>query len=115
MRVLCTNGVKSLMLDLVSAFERTNGTPVAITWGSAGNLVKDLDAGAGGDLIVVTDEAIEDLITRGKVVGSRVDLARSGIGVAVRKGENMPDIGSPEALKRVLLAAKSVAHSRSGM
>ena len=115
MKVLCTNGVKSLMLDLASAFERTNGAPVAITWGSAGNLVKDLDAGAGGDLIVVTDEAIEDLITRGKVVGSRVDLARSGIGVAVRKGENMPDIGSPEALKRVLLAAKSVAHSRSGM
>ncbi len=115
MKVLCTNGVKSLMLDLVSAFERANGTSVAITWGSAGNLVKDLDAGAGGDLIVVTDEAIEGLITRGKVVGSRVDLARSGIGVAVRKGENMPDIGSPEALKRVLLAAKSVAHSRSGM
>ena len=115
MKVLCTNGVKSLMLELASAFERTNGAPVAITWGSAGNLVKDLDAGAGGDLIVVTDEAIEDLITRGKVVGSRVDLARSGIGVAVRKGENMPDIGSPEALKRVLLAAKSVAHSRSGM
>ena len=100
---------------LVSAFERANGTAVAITWGSAANLLQDLDAGAGGDLIVVTDEAIEDLITRGKVVGSRVDLARSGIGVAVRKGENMPDIGSPEALKRVLLAAKSVAHSRSGM
>ncbi len=115
MKVLCTNGVKSLMLDVVSAFERANGTAVAINWGSAANLLQDLDAGAGGDLIVVTDEAVEDLIARGKVVGSRVDLARSGIGVAVRKGENMPDIGSPEALKRVLLAAKSVAHSRSGM
>jgi molybdate transport system substrate-binding protein len=115
MKVLCTNGVKSLMLDLVSAFERANGMPVAITWGAAGSLVKDLDAGAGGDLIVVTDEAIEDLIMRGKVVGSRVDLARSGIGVAVRKGANMPDIGTPEALTRALLAAKSVAHSRSGM
>ena len=49
------------------------------------------------------------------VGGSRVDLARSGIGVAVRKGAKRPDIGSPEALKRALLAAKSVAHSKTGM
>ncbi len=49
------------------------------------------------------------------VAGSRVDLARSGIGVAVRKGAKRPDIGSPEALKRALIAAKSVAHSKTGM
>ncbi len=47
--------------------------------------------------------------------GSRVDLARSGIGIAVRKGAAKPDIASPEALKRALIAAKSVAHSKSGM
>ena len=49
------------------------------------------------------------------VAGSRVDLASSGIGVAVRKGANKPDIGSPDALKSALLAAKSVAHSKTGM
>src|SRR5215470_3331087 len=115
MEILCTNGVKSVMLDLIPAFERTSGTKIVITWGSTNGLVKDLEGGAGGDLAVLTAEAIDDLIGHGKVVaGGRVDLARSGIGVAVRKGAKKPDIGSPDALKRALLAAKSVAHSKSG-
>lgn len=116
MEVLCTNGVKSVMLDLIPAFERTSGSKIVITWGSTNGLLKDLEGGAGGDLAILTAEAIDDLVGHGKVVaGSRVDLARSGIGVAVRKGAKRPDIGSPEALKHALLAAKSVAHSKTGM
>ena len=116
MKVLCTNGLKTVMLDLAPAFERTSGTKLAITWGSAAGLVKELEAGAAADLVILTAEAIDDLIKRGKVVArSRVDLARSGIGIAVRKGASKPDIGSPDALKQTLLAAKSVAHSKTGM
>src|SRR2546428_13603362 len=116
MEVLCTNGVKSVMLDLIPAFERTSGTKIVITWGSTNGLLKDLEGGAGGDLAILTAEAIDDLTGHGKVVaGSRVDLARSGIGVAVRKGAKRPDIGSPEPLKGALLAAKSVARSQTGM
>jgi molybdate transport system substrate-binding protein len=116
MKVLCTNGVKSVMLDLVPAFERTSGTKLVITWGSANGLLKELETGADGDLAILTAEAIDGLIAQGKVVaGSRVDLASSGIGVAVRKGAKKPDIGSPDALKSALLAAKSVAHSKTGM
>ena len=116
MRVLCTNGLKTVMLDLAPDFERTIGTKVVITWGSANGLLKELETGAGGDLAILTAEAIDGLIKEGKVVaGSRVDLARSGIGLAVRKGAPKPDIGSPDALKRALIAAKSVAHSRTGM
>jgi molybdate transport system substrate-binding protein len=116
MKVLCTNGLKTVMLDLVPAFERTSGTKPQVTWGSTNGLVKELDAGVAADLAILTAEAIEDLIKRGKVVaGSRVDLASSGIGVAVRKGASKPDIGSPAALKKALLAAKTVAHSKTGM
>jgi molybdate transport system substrate-binding protein len=116
MKVLCTNGLKTVMLDLAPAFERTSGTKLAITWGSAAGLVKELEAGVAADLVILTAEAIDDLIKRGKVIaGSRVDLARSGIGIAVRKGASKPDIGSPDALKQTLLAAKSVAHSKTGM
>jgi molybdate transport system substrate-binding protein len=116
MRVLCTNGLKTVMLDLAPDFERTIGTKVVITWGSANGLLKELETGAGGDLAILTAEAIDGLIKEGKVVaGSRVDLARSGIGLAVRKGAPKPDIGSSDALKRALIAAKSVAHSRTGM
>jgi molybdate transport system substrate-binding protein len=116
MKVLCTNGLKTVMLELVPKFERTSGTKLTITWGSAAGLVKELESGAAADLAILTAESIDDLIKRGKVVaGSRVDLARSGIGIAVRKGASKPDIGSPDALKQTLLAAKSVAHSKTGM
>jgi len=116
MEILCTNGVKSVMLDLIPAFERAGNTKVATTWGSTNALLKDLESGAGGDVAILTAEAIDALIKQGKAVaGSRVDLARSGIGVAVRKGAKRPDIASPEALKRALLAAKSVAHSKTGL
>jgi molybdate transport system substrate-binding protein len=108
--------LKTVMLDLAPDFERTIGAKVVITWGSANGLLKELETGAGGDLAILTAEAIDGLIKEGKVVaGSRVDLARSGIGLAVRKGAPKPDIGSPDALKRALTAAKSVAHSRTGM
>jgi molybdate transport system substrate-binding protein len=116
MEVLCTNGVKSVMLDLIPAFERERGVKIAVSWGSTQALLKDLQSGARGDLAVLTDEAIDALMEHGKVnAGSRVDLARSGIGVAVRKGAKRPDIASPEALKRALLAAKAVAHSKTGL
>jgi molybdate transport system substrate-binding protein len=116
MEMLCTNGVKSVMLDLIPAFERVSSKKVATIWGSTNALLKDLESGAGGDVAILTAEAIDALIERGKAVaGSRVDLARSGIGVAVRKGAKRPDIASSEALKRALLAAKSVAHSKTGL
>ena len=116
MKVLCTNGLKTVMLDLAPAFERTTGTKLTITWGSTNGLLKELDAGANGDLAILTAEVIDDLINRGKVAaGSRVDLARSGIGIAVRKGAKKPAIGTPEELKQALLAAKSVAHSKTGL
>ena len=114
MKVICTNGVKSVMLDLIPAFERTSGTKIVITWGSTNGLLKDLEGGAGGDLAILTAEAIDDLTGHGKVVaGSRVDLARSGIGAAVRGGSPKPDISTVDALRRTLLAAKSIAYPSS--
>ena len=116
MDILCTNGVKSVMLELLSEFERARSTKIAVTWGSTNALLKDIKAGLGGDVAVLTAEAVDELIDQGKAVaGSRVDLARSRIGVAVRKGAKQPDIASPEALKRALIAASSVAHSKTGL
>src|SRR5712691_13382068 len=115
MKILCTNGLKSVMLDLVPAFERKSAMRLTMTWGSTRGLASDIEGGAGGDLAILTAEAIDDLIDRGKAVaGSGVDLARSGIVIAVRQGASKPDIGSPEALRSALLAAKSVAHSSTG-
>src|SRR5262249_60163785 len=60
MEVLCTNGVKSVMLDLIPEFERTSGTKIVITWGSTNGLLKDLEGGAGADLALLHAEAIDD-------------------------------------------------------
>jgi molybdate transport system substrate-binding protein len=116
MNVLCTNALKTVMLDLLPRFEQVAAIHPDVTWGSAAGLMTQLEDGATADLVILTAEAIDDLIARGKVVaGSRRDLARSGIGVAVRRGAPKPDIATPDALERALLAARSVAHSKTGM
>src|SRR5262245_37960089 len=116
MDILCTNGVKSVILELVPELERARSTKIAVTWASTNALLNEIKGGAGGDVAVLTAEAVDELIAQGKAVaGSRVDLARSRIGVAVRKSAKRPDIASPEALKRALIAASSVAHSKTGL
>jgi molybdate transport system substrate-binding protein len=73
-----------------------------------------LERGEAADVVIVAAAALEQLIEDGRVVaGSRVDLARSGIGMVVRAGVAKPDISSVEALRRALLAAKSIAFSAS--
>ena len=112
MDILCTNGVKSVMLELLPEFERARSTKIAVTWGSTNALLKDIKAGLGGDVAVLTAEAVDELIDQGKAVaGSRVDFAKSGTGVAVRKGAARPDISSAGALRKTLLAAKSIGYS----
>ncbi len=112
--VQCTNGIKEAMLELVPEFERAQGVKVAVTYGSTKAIVDEFNAGARADLLILSAEAIDGLAKQGKVAGGRVDLARSGVGVAVRKGAPKPDISSPEAFKRALLAANKVAYSKIG-
>jgi molybdate transport system substrate-binding protein len=79
-------------------------------------LLDKIVAGETGDLAVLSAEAIDGLIATGVLQkGSRVDLAKSSIGVAVRKGEVNPDIGTVDALKATLIAAKSVMYSKTGI
>jgi molybdate transport system substrate-binding protein len=116
MKGLCSNGVKAVVLDLLPEFERTSRTTPAIIWASTNTLMDEIRNGATGDLAILTDEAIDDLIRQGKMVaGSRVDLARSAIGIAVRERAPKPDIGSAQALKNALLAARTISYSKTGI
>jgi molybdate transport system substrate-binding protein len=115
MKIFCTNGLKSVLIELAPVLEREHAIRFTTTWGATVGLAQEIAGGAQADLAILTGEVVDDLIARGKAVaGSRVDLARSGIGVAVRKGAPRPDIGTADALRRALLAARSVAHSKSG-
>jgi molybdate transport system substrate-binding protein len=113
---LFSNGVKAVVLDLLPEFERANGVTPAITWASTNVLMEEIRKGATGDLAILTDEAIDGLIRQGKMVaGSRVDLVRSAIGVAVRQGGPKPDIASAAALKQALLSARTISYSKTGI
>jgi len=118
-RAVSSGGFKAALLALVPAFERESGHKVAIEWGSSlGNaptsIPSRLQRGDPLDLVILSGDALDGLIAQGRIVaGSRVDLARSGIGVAVQAGASRPDIGSVDAFKRALRQARSIAHSSS--
>src|SRR5947208_16960930 len=106
MGILCTNVGTCVMLERLPEFERARSTKIAVTWGSTNALLKDIKAGLGGDVAVLTAEAVDELIDQGKAVaGSRVDLACSRIGVAVCKVDKQPEIAYPDAFERELNVA----------
>ena len=114
--VLCSNGIKEVLVELIPNFERSTGHKVSINYDTTTTIVERINRGARADLVILTSEAIDDLVKQGAVVsGSRVDLARSRIALAMRAGAPKPDISSPEALKRSLLAARSVAITSNGV
>jgi molybdate transport system substrate-binding protein len=110
--VLASNALKEAYLELVPGFEKATEHKVATTWAGTNDIKKRMAAGETYDLVIMAGPALDELIKQGKIVpGSRVDLAKSGVGVAVRAGAPKPDISSGDALKRALLAAKSIAYS----
>jgi len=111
-KVLSTQAVEGAYRELVPQFEKATGHKVTTIFTGTLDAQKRIAAGDTYDLIIMAGPAIDDLIRSGKVApGSRVDLARSGVGVAVRAGAPKPDIHSTEALKKTLLAARSIGYS----
>lgn len=112
--VLSSTGLTTTFEALASTFEAKSGDHLLITYGTTGQLKKRIDEGESFDLCVLTAPMIDDLIKSGKAAAPRTDLARSGVGVAIRKGAAKPDISTPEAFKQTLLAAKSLAYTSTG-
>ncbi len=108
---MITTAMKAAMDVLLPQFERATGNKVNVTYGPSGGLTRRFNAGEPADLIAVDSAALDELIKQAKVVPGRTDIARTGIGIAVRKGAPKPDVSSADALKRALLAAKTVGHT----
>jgi molybdate transport system substrate-binding protein len=110
-KVLSAGAMKAMVSELGAEFTRETGHTLALTSGTVGQLRDKVLAGEAADVVVMSDTAIDQLIGQGHLVrGSRVDIARTGIGVAVRDGAPKPDIGTPEAFKQALLSAKSITY-----
>jgi molybdate transport system substrate-binding protein len=114
-KVLASTAIKSSLEVLAPRFEASSGHKLAITYGASARLVPQIEKGAPFDLAVLSATATDALIEKGALVAAtRIDIARSGAGVAVRAGAPHPDIGTVDAFRRTLLAAKSLGYSETG-
>jgi molybdate transport system substrate-binding protein len=117
--VMTSGAFTEAFLQLVPLFEKQTGHKVVTAFGaSLGNapdsIPMRLQRGEPADVVILAAGALDDLIAQGRVArGSRVDLVRSSIGVAVRAGAPKPDVGTVAALTKALLDAQSIAYSAS--
>lgn len=110
-KVLSAGAMKGMVTELAETFRQETGHTVVIRSGTAGEIRQKVTAGDPADVVFVTDTVLAQLAATNLVVAdSRVDIARTGIGVAVREGTPRLDISTPEAFKQALLAAKSLVY-----
>ena len=110
--VLSTQATEQSYRELVPQFEKATGHTVKTTFTGTLDAKKRIADGQPFDVLIMSSPDIDDFAKNGTLVaGSRVDLAKSGVGVGVKAGAPKPDIGTTEAFKKALLAAKSIGYS----
>jgi molybdate transport system substrate-binding protein len=118
-KVVTSGGFTAAYLELVPEYEASTHNKLATEFGPSMGTTHNaipirLERGEAIDVVIMAGPALDDLIKQGKVrAGSRVDLVKSYIGMAVKAGAPRPDISTVDALKKTLLAAKSIAYSDS--
>jgi len=111
--VLSTSGMRAVVEELAPPFERTTGHTLHLTFGTTSALRNQIEAGVPCDVAILGAPFLDALITQGRLrADTRTDVARSGIGIAVRAGAPKPDIRTVEALTRALLAAPSIVYNK---
>jgi molybdate transport system substrate-binding protein len=112
MKVLSALSIKGIMDDLAPKFEGTSGHKLVISYGALGTVMKRIQEGETADVVILPRQGIDTLVKESKAAaGDVTDIAQSNMGVAVRMGAPKPNIATPDAFKRTLLAAKSVVYA----
>lgn len=115
MKVMCSNSMHGVMDQLVPEFERASGNKVEITYDPAKRMMARIRGGESADVAIIGAGAMEELAKDGLIAAdTRVELARSSVGMAVAAGAARPDIGTVDAFKAALLKAGSVAYTIDG-
>lgn len=110
LQILAGGGIAGPLRELAAQFEKASGHRVVLRFGTTPELIKLATTGGPFDLGVVPREVFKDAATQAQFAsGPTTDIARVGLGVAVRSGAPKPDISTPEALKQTLLKAQSIA------
>jgi molybdate transport system substrate-binding protein len=111
-RVISSMATRALLAELARAYQARTGGGVALESVGGVDAAMRVQVGEAFDIVVLASDAIERLLAAGHLVpGSRVDLARSGVAVAVRAGAPRPEIGSEDAVRRAVLAARKIGTS----
>ena len=110
--MLSAVAVKSALDDLAANFERATGDKLTISYATAGEVIKRVQGGESADVTILPKPRMDELVQQGTITpASTANFASAAVGVAVRAGAPKPDISSPDALKRSLLAAKSISYA----
>jgi molybdate transport system substrate-binding protein len=113
--VVVSDGMKPSMEELAPQIEHSIGRRLTTQFDSSNQLKEKIQSGEPFDVAILSSGVIDDLIKQGKIAaGTRAEIARAGMGVGVRAGAPKPDISTSEALKRVLLSAKSISFNPTG-
>ena len=111
-KVLSTQATEEAYKELIPEFEKASGHKVTTVFTGTLDANKRLAAGETYDMIIMSAPSIEEHLKGGKLAaGSRADLAKSGVAIAVPKGTPKPDISTTDAVKKLLLSAKSIGYS----
>jgi molybdate transport system substrate-binding protein len=110
-KAMITTAMKDAVDELRPQFEKRSSYTVSITYGPSGGLARRLKAGEPTDMILIAAPELDALMVLDKVLPGSSEISRTGIGIAVKKGAPRPEVSTPDALRRALLAAKSVAHT----
>lgn len=111
-RLISSMATRQVLADLASLFQQGSGQRVSIESVGGIDAARRVQAGEAFDAVVLASEAIDRLIEAGRIMaGSRIDLVRSGVAIAVRAGAPHPDIGSEGAVRHAVLAARSLGYS----
>jgi molybdate transport system substrate-binding protein len=109
LKVLTAGAFRQVLLAIIPQFQAT-GRDVQWDADTVGGLVKRIEAGESFDIVIASPAALDGLSKSGRIAGGGVDLAKVGVGMAVREGAAKPDISTVEGFKQALLAAKGVAY-----
>ena len=112
LRIISSMATRQVLADLVASYPGRENPPIDIESVGGVDAAKRVQAGESFDAVVLAANAIDQLIAAGQVVsGSRVDLVKSGVAIAVRAGAAQPDIANEVAVKQAVLAARSLSYS----
>lgn len=109
--MLSSMATRELLQALADRHSRASGQPVDARAAGGVEVAKRIRAGEPADVVVLASKVVDELIAEGRLVGPRVDLVESGVGVAVRRGAPRPDISTEEGVRAAVLAAPTISYS----